>query len=361
MEKKAQVQVTFNWIYVLVAGVVILLFFLSLAVRQKDVAENQLSQDVITSLNSIFTAATVSEKTKNVIATSALAEYTLSFECEEGVSRFGIRDRQGGISNAIDPIFSPLEMKGTSLLTLSMPYKMPFKVADLLMVTSSSVKYIIVHPGERTPFISQFLELTDGFTIEVVPSLADVEIGNAFHLRVLDLEGTFDYTSPFPPQFDTLEDHQITAVSVTEEASYYQREGSRWALQRKVPIISLPGQQYRNAALIAALFAGDANQYTCNMDKALTRLDILLSLFKEKRTLLEEHYTSIERQDCLDHLQPEGVIEDAEELLVSLHDLALTCQRTYQTRLPNCDAVSSTAQLLDTRNTLLGGVCVSLY
>ena len=32
---KGQVEVTFNWVYILIAGAVILLFFVSLVVRQK--------------------------------------------------------------------------------------------------------------------------------------------------------------------------------------------------------------------------------------------------------------------------------------------------------------------------------------
>ena len=64
MGKSGQVQITFNWIYILIAGAVILLFFVGIVVKQKVVSEERLATDVVDILDSIFTAAGVSSKTK---------------------------------------------------------------------------------------------------------------------------------------------------------------------------------------------------------------------------------------------------------------------------------------------------------
>ena len=58
-EKKAQIQVTFNWVYILIAGAVILLFFIGIVVKQKAVSEENLATDVVRVMESIFTGAGV--------------------------------------------------------------------------------------------------------------------------------------------------------------------------------------------------------------------------------------------------------------------------------------------------------------
>ena len=108
MAEQGQLELTVNWVYILIAGTVILLFFTGIVVKQKDISEEQLSADVIKTMESLFTAAGVSEKTKNIISVSGLGDYVLEFGCQNGVSTFGIAGQQAKIQNARDPIFSTI-------------------------------------------------------------------------------------------------------------------------------------------------------------------------------------------------------------------------------------------------------------
>ena len=92
-EKRGQIEITFNWIYIVIAGAVILLFFFSLVVKQKQISEERLSNEVVQIMSSILTGAGVSEKTKNFIDASGLADYILYFSCDAGISEFGIKDK----------------------------------------------------------------------------------------------------------------------------------------------------------------------------------------------------------------------------------------------------------------------------
>ena len=72
--KKAQIQFTFNWIYILIAGMVILIFFVSIVAKQKTSSEEHLNAEVVRVMESIFTASGVSEKTKNFIEKKILSK-----------------------------------------------------------------------------------------------------------------------------------------------------------------------------------------------------------------------------------------------------------------------------------------------
>src|SRR3989338_8150744 len=142
--RRAQVEMTFHWIYVLLAGVVILLFFVGIVVKQKTVAEQRLSTDLTLILESIFTAAGVSESTKIALATSGFADETLFFRCLDGATEYGFVGKGSPITDTVTPLFALEYLKGTQLFLWSLPYHLPYKVADLLFITSPSVKYVLL-------------------------------------------------------------------------------------------------------------------------------------------------------------------------------------------------------------------------
>ena len=109
--KRGQVQITFNWIYILIAGGLILLFFAGIIVRQQSLAEERLAGNVVNTLETIFTAAGVSEKTKNFLDTSGIADLTLEFTCEEGVGRYGLLEQGISVQDSVLPLFAPAQLQ----------------------------------------------------------------------------------------------------------------------------------------------------------------------------------------------------------------------------------------------------------
>ena len=271
MNRRAQIQVTFNWVFILIAGAVILLFFIGIVVKQKDISEQRLNEDVVRVMGSIFTGAGVSEKTKHEIPTSGLADYTFYFNCEEGVSYYGIKGQPSRIEDEIMPMFSPREIKTTKMLTLSLPYKMPYKTADLLFVTSENTQYYLTGSGDG--FWEEFTNSTEGFNVEYVPSvnLADVNPGMNYQVRIIDLDGNkvLDGGS-VPENLLRYDDDKVTAVSfvAAQMVDYFIKDDNLWKKTNinHVPIISLGGE--RDAAKYAAIFAADDKLYNCNMQKA---------------------------------------------------------------------------------------------
>lgn len=376
--KKGQIEVTFNWIYVLIAGAVILLFFVGIIVKQKAASEEQLGSEVVRIMESIFTGAGVSEKTKNTIDTSGLADYTLSFSCEDYVGEYGIK---GGSTtqNAIDPIFSPVEINSPSLSLWSLPYKLPFKVIDFLFVTSPNTKYFLI--GD-TPFVEEFLNETSAneqtkFVINAVSvsSVDQINPGDNFQIRIVDFTGTsITPGAPLPLPLQSWDDTKVTAVSFTgsNQLDYYQKQDSSWRRLnlRPVQIVSLGGE--RDAAKYAAIFSGNDQIYECNMKKAFRRLQRLNDVYGgldltageaggkvgEMRMFYELTRPELQRSnpDCLGHIKtyPDGNL--------------VTALRTHQVKTnvcllqsSSCSDLIASASELRRINELLRVDCLTLY
>ncbi|MBR9683602.1 hypothetical protein GOV03_03610 [Candidatus Woesearchaeota archaeon] len=287
-EKRGQVEVTFHWIYILIAGAVILLFFAGIIVKQKVSFEDKLGEDIVQILDSILAGAGVSEKTKNFVDVGGLSDYTFEFRCEEGYMGFGIK---GGAFEdlPISPVFAPKEIKTGKLILWSLPYKFPYKVIDLLMVSSSNTKYVVVG-NEFDTFYVELQDMTEGFNFEFVNDLNEVDPGKNFHVRVIDLKGNLG-GSGIPATLQELGDEQLSAISFSpgNVVTYFQKDGDDWEQGETVQIISIAEE--KDAAKYAAIFAGDGERYMCNMMKVFKRMKYVTEVYAGKLGELKEHYS----------------------------------------------------------------------
>lgn len=373
--KKGQIELTFNWVYILIAGTLILLFFVGLVFKQKASSEEKLTADVVEVLDSIFTGASVSEKTKQFIDASGIAEYTLSFACEEGITDFGIKDSPARKQNAVTPIFSLREMISPQIILWSLPYKLPFKVIDFLLVTSANTKYFLV--GNDVQFGQEFLDATeeteDGdpklkIKRESVDTLDRIiEPGN-LNLRIVDLNGLqIVHDVLLPANLREIEEDRITAVSfVGGNVWFYQVKNGRWKKTNLNPsqIISLSGE--RDAAKYAAIFSADDEIYRCNMQKAFQRLEYLTEVYYGKTTNLIDHYEGrpdlANADDCL--LSLDRNPDNVAEVLGAHRNIAISCRVSLASgsQLGICDDLENTAASLKQLNENLDSAgCVKLY
>ncbi len=345
--KKAQIEITFNWIYILIAGVIILLFFVGLVVKQKEVSETNLANDIVRILESILTAASVSENTKFPIDASALRGSTFYFDCYDGVTEFGLKDSSARpVQDSVQPIFSPEELDASKMITWSMPYKLPFKVADLLFLTSENTKYYFIG-GNRVggnavnnEFIDEFVDAASCEDCKVNINF-DVLAGRDEY-DVLDLGGNhqvkfiaFDYTiisngNPVPEKINNMRDNLVTAIVFNgDKVDFFQMKDGLWKKSPDtVPLVSLGGE--RDAAKYAAVFAGNEQIYRCNMKKSFRRTKFVNQVYQGKLGRLVEIYNSA---DFVDTDQNKDVC------LGSLRDYSNNLQSTlttYQVIIKNC-------------------------
>lgn len=303
--KKAQLTLTFNWIYVLIAGAVILLFFVGIVVKQKSVSQTQLEGDVVKILESILTGATVSEQTKNFIDTSGLRDFTLEFVCEldpgggfrDVFSHYGIEGRSARVETPIEVIFAPQKIQTTQLIVWSMPFELPFKIMDFLFVTSSNTKYYII--GSQDPaFRQELMNATSGLNLEFISSLDEIEASDNFHIRIVDIGGTFIQNRvQIPLALQNLNDEKVSAISfpTTTSVIFYSKKADLFEVQHSsaIEIVSLFPRE-RDAAKFGALFAGSAKEYECNMMKSFERVAILSDMYLRSKEQLYSFYENEE-------------------------------------------------------------------
>lgn len=304
--KTGQMTLSFNWIFVLIAGTMILLFFVAIIMKQKSVSEQKLNFDIVTIMDSILTGSTVSERTINFVDISGLAGFELYFDCEiddgggfdDLFAQYGISGSDASSELPMQVLFAPDTMEGTEMITWSLPYKMPYKVMDLLMVTSTSIKYYVIG-GEGTEFRTDLENATTGFTIDFISDVSEISSpGDLYHVRIIDLDGNVLVDGNSLP--DTLTEtsaNKISGVSLSSsltDVDYFKANNGEWdelTSAGSVPII-MAGYEEKDAALYGALFSSDDESYKCNMMKAFKRYYIVTQLYQQKVEEMIEYYGS---------------------------------------------------------------------
>jgi hypothetical protein len=300
--KKAQVQVSFNWIFVLIAGAVIIFFFIGLATWQKESSEEELSIEAVQMLDSLFTAAQAADKTTNQINLGGLSQYVLSFDCLNEVSEFYLEGTNFRQEEPLTPLFTPRRVQSSQLTLLSWPFSLPYRGGDLLMVSSPGRKYYLL--GEDFIFIEDFLNRTKGLDIEYLPlGLSQVDPQNLglSDVRLIDtLGGNIIAGSLVPEKFSSL---QLSAVSFAgDKINYYSPDQDGiWHLTGSLPLLSGSGKV--DSSKYAAVFAEDADLYWCNLQKALRRMDFVDQAYISKAEEVISDYDKSNDAFCKSALQ----------------------------------------------------------
>jgi hypothetical protein len=369
MKKDAQISVTFNWVYILIAGAIILLFFVGLIFKQKASSEQQLSIEIVDILESIFTGAQVSEKTKTPIDTSGLADYTLFFDCEEKVTSYGLVDTPSRSQERVASIFSPQTIQSPRLILWSLPYSLPYKVTDFLFITPTNQKYYLIS-SPANAFAQEFITTaqerdtkTDQLIVQNSVNVEQISVQEylqlspepSLQIRIVDLQSDIvTQGAQIPPQLIDLSDSQVSAVRfVANQIYFYQKKGSVWKASgpaQGIPLISLGGK--RDAAKFAAIFSGSAQIYSCNMNKAFERLYYVTEVYKEKANKMEEFYAD----DVSACSQYSATIKSNIEIF---YNSAALCAQEIE--LDCSENLADLAKDIQTQNNLLKSCPLKLY
>jgi len=255
----------FNWIFVLIAGALILTFFFGVAQRQRALSEQQLSLTLAADLESIFTSAVVSRGT----AQDLPVPDGLVFECSEGCDcRFRVGSASRSFGDLV--VFAPSAVDRA--IVWAVEWAAPFHVTNFLLVAPRKKHYLIAGQDAFSKQVqSRILDgLPAQLDVEVVSSVPDVYDAARF---------VFVNTLPDPPVYrGELEAVRVNRGSVSFFVKYSR--DSFWT-----PIDTVPYGS--DEQVFAALFS-DALTYRCGIKQAYRKATYVGRVLEERARTLQD-------------------------------------------------------------------------
>ncbi|MCF7861069.1 hypothetical protein K9M79_02400 [Candidatus Woesearchaeota archaeon] len=303
LDKKGVIEVQFNWIFIIIAGAIILIIFFSIIDMQNDIQERSIANTIMMHLQSIITGA---KESSNTIHFIDIPKTDIRFSCHSDLctqigctSSYSIdNSNQNHIS--IEPIFASDLVRGKILVTWSKPWYFPFEVTSFLYTTTPEFRYIFYDSGGSA--IEQLYEELPDKLSKTLTTNMSLEHENNYKVKFIFYEETGLTSKELPAFTEKLHPLDVTAINIkpVEDGidgfgivEFYKRAND----QNK---FELEGESFylKEASLVGAIFAEDQNFYECTLTKALIRLSSIVDVYINRSETLLDYYSSVSSTQC---------------------------------------------------------------
>ncbi|MAG91433.1 hypothetical protein CMO83_02055 [Candidatus Woesearchaeota archaeon] len=282
MNKKS-FEIQFNWVFVLVVGAAILLFFTAVLVKQKDVSETTTKNTILKSIEAIIEGSSVSTDTTNIVN---MPNSNIEVSC--GRVSLGKASKQ--YQNLI--LFAPSSVKGSKLITQTRGFNIPYKSANLLFMTSQQARYILTGNSDFAKEINKSLPKDLGKEFhESIPTTTNQ---NNYKVKFI-LFDNLNVNSIDISHFDKMPDLDVTAIKINGDdekgtIEFFQKDDGLWVSKGNSAYIG-------EAALLGAIYSDTKELFECNMQNAYNRLELVTDVLKDRTIKLRDDTTI--RQECI--------------------------------------------------------------
>ena len=288
MFNKKAFEIQFNWIFVLVAGALILLFFATVINRQRNVSETSTKATVLKSIDAIITGSGVSSDTTSIIG---IPDSNIEISC----NRISI----GGVSKQYQNLilFAPGSVQGDKLVAQTLSFEAPFKAANLMYLTSTKVRYIIIGNNQLANEINRLLP--SDVRKDIVASSSSIRNENNYKVRFI----VFDNSDLTGIDLTKFPNSDVTALKVTGtlekgNIEFYKKNRNSWSPKEDSVYLG-------KASLLGAVYSDSLDVYKCNMKNTFSKLNLVTKVYHGRTTLLPtrlaEQQSTVSRQTSCDY------------------------------------------------------------
>lgn len=353
MQKRGAIEVQFNWIFIIIAGAIFLVFFFAVVKSMQGSSDTKLNTEIAAHLDTVLkNAAQASSTGSEAFRMIAFPAVTLQFTCEEDFSSMRIGGQ--GIEMPLDTqiIFSEQQLQGDTLYAWTQNFEIPYRIQSFLYLTSSDALYVFI---EDDGLIE---EMYRGMPANISTMLVEEdELMN--HLETYK---SYDYVTFIGYTVDygifqpsgllhakalNLEQHDVRGYH--GDIAFYKYTGDSF-LPEGGSVVSEGRAAFLTKQLFyGAIFSGSREMYMCNANKALARAERITEIMLDRTDELED-WASEEEPVCSSvYLTGKNALEIISQNLNLSLDQFYTIQ-TATTRLHQ-----------DNQDLIRGGVCPLLY
>lgn len=302
--RKAQIEVQFNWIFVLIVGAVIMVFFITVVNKQRGAAEITLSSDVLLELEKVIAGVAVSaDKTFLVTLPNVPVIYDCDESCACSIQIEGSGAQDIAIRN--NPVFAPDSLKGLKVVMWSQEFNAPFRATNFFYMTSPQARYLI-EDSARGDYLYDNLPpkkiIEEGidqpaFTKELFDDLDAIEDLNSYKVKLIFYETT---PAVVPSALQSMPNKDVSAIKINEddkEIVFYEKIGNSFNEKSTTNYIE-------SASLYAAVFSETSDMYECMMEIAFENLNTVSQVYAQRSLQLQEEYDPLNDDECRIYYDP---------------------------------------------------------
>jgi hypothetical protein len=306
--KRGFAEEQFHWVFILIAGTIILSFFVSIVFKEKSRSESKVAITVMRDLETVTTGASISKGTAQMLDKP---DFDLEFDCDFCNCKYTMKGNSKKLGDKI--IFAPSVLSGRDIIAWTKDWNAPFRITNFLFLTTPLTRYYLVH--EDADDVFTFINNTLPTTINKVevpvddfdtiiqdnnyPQIKIVYINidpltrqshaahfyNTFEMNRRDISIVYIRVST-GGMSDLYDEGDITFYRLVEDGASYKYEMDR-GLEGIGDTVDFMGVE----SIFAAIFAHNYEIYACNMQKAFYQMTFILEIYEERINMLQDYGT----------------------------------------------------------------------
>ncbi|MEM4263653.1 MAG: hypothetical protein QW666_02035 [Candidatus Woesearchaeota archaeon] len=316
--KKKGFEMQFHWVFILIAGAIILAFFFSLVQKQRALSEEKLSITLATDMEAVFSGAIESKGTAQPLV---IPRTGIAFSCSQACEcNFVIGKKATEFRDKI--LFAPSLLSGQNAVAWAQELKMPFRVANFLYLTNPNIKYYLVYEASNQDSLKLYRIISDalpqGLNLESIDSTGKVKglkAGGFQETKFVFLDITSDVESVLVGLDRSFRKEKVSAVLVqpaSKLVSFFEKENSN-SLEFSKSLSVFIGEP----SIFAAIFSSDSQMYECGMRSAFSRLSHVAQIIYERAQKLQDEMQLQNRTECIYLLDSLESIKESSNQIVS--------------------------------------------
>ena len=314
---RGQIQIQFNWLFVMIVGGLIIFFFTNLILSAQQDSQQKLIVKVSKDLETIATGAGVSKGTAQRLDKP---DIDMVFDCAGCDCKYYMQQDKSdfnvyGSKNFRDlRIFAPRRVLGTEMIAWSLDWSVPFRVTNFLYISSPQTMYYIIDLTSMTSDLGEYINETLPSSIVksyhttnelAARTLVDNNYPSIKVFYITDSKTDCPDGGGAAAQLDDaqqfsdwgIEQENIGAACVYSVANdlsngkvRFYKVGRDWDFDLDTSKLEFIGEE----AIFASFFAFDYDNFACNMGEAFERLALIGQIYRNRTRLLKDSTSQCE-------------------------------------------------------------------
>ncbi len=271
--RRGTIEVQTNWLFVLIAGAIILIVVFGFITKQRSAAQIKAADTLIKYIEAITVGTTAFQAGAQKIT---LPKSNIKFECtEECTCTINI----GPVSKDFKDqrIFAPASLGGLQGIFWTKAWEVPFRAGNFLYITDQTTKYYFIYSNDAdSARLKERIEqrLPEGISHEFI-DMQTQELGDVGNKGFKKNKFVF-LNAPISTNLDRSFGKTASFISITaSQIEFRDATGTH--------TVSYIGE----AEMFGAIFAG-YQMYSCNLEKAKARLGFVIELYRERAKMLNQ-------------------------------------------------------------------------
>jgi hypothetical protein len=315
--KKRAIELQFNWIFVLIAGAVILAFFFNVVQKQRSLSEQKLAITLAAQMDAIYAGALESKGTTQPLATPTPG---IAFSCSKVCEcNFYIGKKATEFRDKL--VFAPALIKDQDAIAWAAEWKLPFRVANFLFLTSPAIKYYLIYEASNPQSRQVYQRMLRNIPKEVVqetlssPGMVGAIMPQGYaaaRLVFLGIEPANQETLDLREEFSH---ERVSGISIDTDLKsviFYEKSDENLLQFNSYTVpLALALPDLGDASLAGAFVAEDHVMYGCMMKRAFDKLKLVAEISAKRAASLNQDLQQRQRIECVYVMQNLNAIATA--------------------------------------------------